>query len=66
MRDWPKPLGFLWGLEDPVATTNVLDGLCKLRPGGEVIERAGVGHYPQVEVPDAFARAALRLLDLSR
>jgi pimeloyl-ACP methyl ester carboxylesterase len=66
VRDWPKPLGFLWGLDDPVATTNVLDGLRELRPGGDVIELAGVGHYPQVEVPDVFARGALDLLDASR
>ena len=32
--DWAKPLSFLWGLDDPVATTNVLDGLRELRPGG--------------------------------
>jgi pimeloyl-ACP methyl ester carboxylesterase len=66
VRDWPKPLGFLWGLDDPVATTDVLDGLRELRPAGEVVELPGVGHYPQVEVPDAFARGALRLLDASR
>ena len=66
VRDWPKPLAFLWGLDDPVATTNVLDGLRELRPGAEVIELPGVGHYPQVEVPDVFARGALRLFDSSR
>lgn len=32
VRDWPKPLGFAWGLQDPVATTNVLAGLRELRP----------------------------------
>ncbi|OBK78814.1 hypothetical protein A5651_02090 [Mycobacterium sp. 1274761.0] len=62
VRDWPKPLSFLWGLRDPVATAAVLDGLRELRPHAEVIELAGVGHYPQVEVPDEFARGALRLL----
>jgi len=66
VRDWPKPLGFLWGLKDPVATTSVLDRLRELRPAGEVIELPDVGHYPQVEVPDTFAQGALRLLDLSR
>jgi pimeloyl-ACP methyl ester carboxylesterase len=66
VRDWPKPLAFLWGLDDPVATTNVLDGLRRLRPAGEVIELAGVGHYPQVEDPDAFVRGALLLLDVKR
>ena len=66
VRDWPKPLGFLWGLDDPVATTNVLDGLRELRAAGEVVELPGAGHYPQVEVPGEFARGALRLLDGSR
>jgi pimeloyl-ACP methyl ester carboxylesterase len=62
VRDWPKPLGFVWGLEDPVATTNVLDGLRELRPSAPVVELPGLGHYPQIEDPDAFADAALRLL----
>jgi hypothetical protein len=54
-------LSFLWALDDPVATTNVLDGQRELRPAADV---AGVGHYPQVEVPDVFTRAALRLLSM--
>lgn len=66
VRDWPKRLSFLWGLEDPVATTAVLDGLRELRPSAEVVELSGVGHYPQVEVPGEFAQQALRLLDTSR
>jgi pimeloyl-ACP methyl ester carboxylesterase len=64
VRDWPKPLSFLWALQDPVATTNVLDGLRELRPGADVVELPGVGHYPQVEVPDVFTRAALSLLSV--
>jgi pimeloyl-ACP methyl ester carboxylesterase len=62
VRDWPKPLSFLWALDDPVATTNVLDGLRELRPAADVVELPGVGHYPQVEVPAVFTRAALSLL----
>lgn len=62
VRDWPKPLAFLWGLEDPVATANVLDGLRLLRPAADVIELPGVGHYPQVEVPDLFTERAMQLL----
>jgi pimeloyl-ACP methyl ester carboxylesterase len=65
VRDWPKPLSFLWALDDPVATTNVLDGLRELRPAADVVELRGVGHYPQVEVPDVFSRAALSLLTAS-
>ena len=66
VRDWPKPLSFLWGLDDPVATTEVLDGLRLLRPRANVIELPGVGHYPQVEIPAGFTAAALRLLASSR
>jgi len=65
VRDWPKPLGFLWATEDPVATTNVLDGLRELRPSAPVIELHGLGHYPQLEDPDTFTTNALRLLDES-
>jgi pimeloyl-ACP methyl ester carboxylesterase len=62
VRDWAKPLGFPWALEDPVATTNVLDGLRLLRPAADVVDLAGVGHYPQVEVPEEFTARALALL----
>lgn len=62
VADWPRPLSFLWALGDPVATVNVLDGLRELRPAADVVELPGVGHYPQVEVPDVFARSALSLL----
>jgi pimeloyl-ACP methyl ester carboxylesterase len=65
VRDWPKPLSFLWALDDPVATTNVLDGLRELRPAADVVELPAIGHYPQVEVPEVFARAALSLLTVA-
>jgi len=54
VRDWPKPLSFLWGLRDPVATTHVLDGLCELRPAAPVFPLPDLGHYPQVEDPGGF------------
>jgi pimeloyl-ACP methyl ester carboxylesterase len=56
-RDWPGRLSLTWGLEDPVATTAVLDGLRELRPGVPVAELLGVGHYPQLERPDLIAGA---------
>lgn len=62
VRDWAKPLSLLWALDDPVATAHVLHGLRQLRPQAEVVELRGVGHYPQVEVPEAFTRSALDLL----
>jgi len=62
VRDWDGPLSFAWGLQDPVATTSVLDALRELRPGAPVHELAALGHYPQLEEPAAIAgalRAAL-------
>ena len=56
IRDWPKPLAFVWGMRDPVATTHVLDGLRDLRPAAPVIELPDLAHYPQVE--DAAALCA--------
>lgn len=65
VRDWNKPLGFLWATGDPVATTNVLEGLRELRPAADVIELPGTGHYPQIEVPDQFTAGATQLLGLT-
>ncbi len=44
VRDWRKPLSFLWALDDPVATGSVLDGLRELWPHADVVELPGVGH----------------------
>ncbi len=57
VRDWPGPLSFTWGLEDPVATTAVLEGLRELRPHAPVEEQPGLGHYPQLEDPERIAEA---------
>jgi pimeloyl-ACP methyl ester carboxylesterase len=57
IRDWPGRLTLTWGLEDPVARTQVLDGLRALRPGVEAIELPGLAHYPQIEAPERIAAA---------
>jgi pimeloyl-ACP methyl ester carboxylesterase len=57
IRDWPKPLTLAWGLQDPVARTEVLDGLRALRPGVETIELPDAAHYPQIERPDLISAA---------
>ena len=64
VRDWTKPLSFLWATRDPVATTEVLAGLTELRPAAEVIRLPGIGHYPQIEVPDEFTAGMRNLLQL--
>jgi pimeloyl-ACP methyl ester carboxylesterase len=57
IRDWPGPLTLAWGLRDPVARTEVLDGLRELRPGVETIELPELAHYPQIESPEQIAGA---------
>ncbi len=57
IRDWPKPLTFAWGIQDPVARTAVLDGLRELRPGVETIELPDAAHYPQIEQPELISAA---------
>ena len=63
MRDWPGPLSFAWGTEDPVATLAVLDALIELRPHAPVQRLSGIGHYPQVEDPPALAAAVSAAVD---
>jgi len=62
IRDWPGPLTLTWGLKDPVARVEVLDGLRELRPGVEVLELPELAHYPQIEAPRQVAAALDRAL----
>jgi pimeloyl-ACP methyl ester carboxylesterase len=63
VRDWPKPLALVWGLQDPVATTHVLDGLRDLRPSAPVFELPSLAHYPQIEDPATFHAALSSALE---
>ncbi|MDV6013631.1 alpha/beta hydrolase [Haloechinothrix sp. LS1_15] len=62
IRHWDQPVSFLWGLQDPVATTDVLAGLRQLRPSAPVVELPELGHYPQIEAPEVVAEAVLWLI----
>jgi len=55
VRDWPGELRLAWGLRDPVARVEVLEGLKVLRPGVPTTELPDAGHYPQIECPERFA-----------
>ncbi len=59
VRDWPGNLSLAWGMLDPAANVQILAGLRELRPGVPVTELAELGHYPQLEDPEAFC-AVLR------
>jgi pimeloyl-ACP methyl ester carboxylesterase len=57
IRDWPGALTLAWGMLDPVARPEVLDGLRALRPGVETIELPAAAHYPQIEQPELISAA---------
>jgi len=53
----PAPLAVVWGTEDPVAVRAMASRLCERRPGTPLTWLEGVGHYPMLEAPEAFAAA---------
>lgn len=49
------PTTVLWGKEDPVAVAAIAETVAGEIPGAELIWLEGVGHYPQLEVPEQVA-----------
>jgi pimeloyl-ACP methyl ester carboxylesterase len=49
------PVGFVWGLDDPVSGRHVLEAVRPLVTGAPVRQLPGIGHYPQLEAPDEVA-----------
>ena len=45
----------IWGREDPIAVHAIAERLDRENPGAELTTLDGVGHYPQLEAPDAVA-----------
>jgi pimeloyl-ACP methyl ester carboxylesterase len=62
IREWPGKLSLAWGLQDRVATTDVLAALRKLRPSVPVTELSGLAHYPQLEDPGQMSQALHNVL----
>jgi pimeloyl-ACP methyl ester carboxylesterase len=59
----PSPLAVVWGEVDPIAVLAMTDRLLERRPGTPRTTLTGVGHYPMIEDPEAFATAVLAHLD---
>jgi pimeloyl-ACP methyl ester carboxylesterase len=59
---YPSPLGVIWGADDPIAVSEMTVRLKQRRSDADVSVLAGVGHYPMLEAPEAFAEAAVRML----
>jgi pimeloyl-ACP methyl ester carboxylesterase len=59
----PSPVALVWGREDPIAVHAMTDHFLSRRPGTARTTLDGVGHYPMLEAPEAFAAAIVAHLD---
>ena len=53
LRNWPGRLELGWAERDPICTEAVLQAVLELRPHAELTRLPGLGHYPQIEDPEA-------------
>jgi pimeloyl-ACP methyl ester carboxylesterase len=51
------PLRLVVGLDDPISGLSIARRYRALLPVADVVELAGVGHYPQIEDPEAVVQA---------
>jgi pimeloyl-ACP methyl ester carboxylesterase len=58
----PAPLAVVWGRHDPIAVAAMVDRLTERRPDAAVTW-LDAGHWPMIELPDAFAEATVAALD---
>jgi pimeloyl-ACP methyl ester carboxylesterase len=54
------PLRFVNGLADPISGAHMAARYRELVPNPDVALLRGIGHYPQLEAPDAVADAILQ------
>lgn len=55
----PVPLRLIYGPEDPVSGTLMAERLALIAPKADIIRIDGIGHYPQIEAPEAVLSAYL-------
>jgi pimeloyl-ACP methyl ester carboxylesterase len=53
----PAPLTIVWGAADPIAVWPMAERVHAARPDATLVRLKGIGHYPMLEAPDAFAAA---------
>jgi pimeloyl-ACP methyl ester carboxylesterase len=61
LREWDGQLELAWAMLDPIATPAVLDAVVELRPSATVTRFDDLGHYLQIEAPEAIAPIVARL-----
>lgn len=62
MRGASCPLGFIYGLADPISGKQILAEATLRLPGAQCVGLEGLGHYPQLEDPKAFIGALRDIL----
>jgi pimeloyl-ACP methyl ester carboxylesterase len=62
MEKTPVPVQMINGPLDPISGAHLADAFRKRNPKAEVISLPGVGHYPQVEAPEAVLNIYLKFL----
>lgn len=63
IRAFDAPAHVLWGDRDPVGIPSIAEKLAAELPAATLTWLPGVGHYPMLEAPAEFARAALRFIE---
>lgn len=58
----PVPLRLIDGVDDPISGAGLVRRYRECVPDADVVELPGVGHYPQLEAPDAVVDAVLAFL----
>ncbi|MHB8235379.1 MAG: alpha/beta fold hydrolase, partial [Solirubrobacteraceae bacterium] len=53
------PLGFVWGMLDPVSGAHMTQRIAERLPDAPRLELADVAHWPQLEAPTRIADALL-------
>jgi pimeloyl-ACP methyl ester carboxylesterase len=66
VANWRGDLSLLWGMQDPVAVPEVLEGLLEMRPDLSARRFSDIGHYPQIEDPERFTGALTEAIASSR
>lgn len=63
LQKTPVPLRLVNGPEDPVSGAHMAARYRELVPNPDIVSLPDIGHYPQVEAPDAVADAVIAFAD---
>jgi pimeloyl-ACP methyl ester carboxylesterase len=59
LEQTPVPLGFVWGMLDPVSGAHMAERIRERLPGAPFLALDDVSHWPPLEAPDRVASALL-------